>query len=182
MGNEQRRQLNETNGPDGPREADLRQQLSDHTREDKSTCRTTTGRDTKHERSPLQKVCGQDGHQGTEHAAGRKAHAEALGEKELPVLGAERGGEDAADLKDGPDDEDNSEEASIDEATGESANKEEKEDGDGADPGDIAGGEVKEIHIVGLEGTERVDPAPEQVSRRRVPGCEEAYHVLVTTR
>lgn len=118
MGHNQYSHLNKANGPNRPRKANLGQQLPDHARKDKPARSAPTRRDAQDESSSPEEVGRQDGHERTEHAAGGKTHAEALGEEELPIGGAEGRGEDAGDLKNGAGGKDDAEEAGVNKTAG----------------------------------------------------------------
>lgn len=155
-------QHNKRHGANRPREANPRQKLPRHGRKNQPPGDTPTRRDTKHQRALLLKVCRYDGQHGAEDAAVAEPHAQALREKEVPVLGAEGRGEGARDEEDGAREEDGAEVARVGEAAGEGADEEEEECAERAEPGNVAWGAVEEVHVVGLECAKRVYEAPER--------------------
>lgn len=80
------------------------------------------------------KVGGQHGEGRAEEAAVGDADAHALREDELPVGRALGSGEDADSKEDSAGNENGPEKAGVGEAAGQSADEEEEEDVDGADP------------------------------------------------
>jgi hypothetical protein len=83
-----------------------------------------------------------------------------LREEDLEIGFGERGHEEAEDTEKGADHEDGAEETSVAETPGEGADEEEAEDLDGADPGDVRGGSVEFLDVVGLEDAEGVYETP----------------------
>lgn len=90
----------------------------------------------------------------------RDADANALCEEELPVRRALGRGEYANGEESRAREENSAEVARVREATGEGADKEEQEDIERADPGDLARGAAQERRVVRLEGAKGVGPAP----------------------
>lgn len=95
----QTRGLDEANRPDGPREARRGQQLPRHRREDQPSRRAPAGRHSDGQSSLLAEIRGHGCHRGTEEAAVAEAHAHALSQEQLPVLGAHGCGEDTQQLE-----------------------------------------------------------------------------------
>lgn len=74
------------------------------------------------------------------------------------------------------------EEPGVREAAGEGANKEEEEDFDRADPGDVGGGSAEGADVVGLVNAEGVYHAPGTVSMRTRVEQGKKYQVFMTTK
>lgn len=126
--------LNETDGPYGPREADPGQELPDHAGEHEAAGRAAARRDAHDEGPLLLPVRRDDGHGRAEEEPVAEAEADALREEQLPVLRAHGRREDAERHEGDADGHHWLEEAGVREAAGEGADEEEEEDLDGSDP------------------------------------------------
>jgi hypothetical protein len=164
VGDDHADKLYQPDDPDGPGEPNVGQKLP-HNRRKHQPARDTPARGNPHGNAPPPgKVGRQHSQRRAKQAPAAQAHAQPLGEEELPVLRGPGHGEDAADEQGGAEGEDGAEEAGVDEAAGEGADEEEEEDAGGAEPGYGGGGEGEGCGVVGLEGAEGVDPAPAYVS------------------
>lgn len=134
--------------------------MADHARKDETTSRTTTCCQAKNEGSFAIPVCGGDCNRWTEEATVSKTQTNTLSEEQLPILRA-------LSCCEGPDgdegdasDETRAKKARISQTAGESANEEEEEDLERADPRDIGWRAVEGRGVVCLKSSKGVDDAP----------------------
>ncbi|KAI9643208.1 hypothetical protein NHQ30_007824 [Ciborinia camelliae] len=160
IANPKTNQLNEAQGSHSPSEPNLGQQLLHHNGKNNAPRRASGGGNPNGQTLALTKIRTQRRQGGTEETPIPETHADALGEKDLPVGGRDGGHEDAEETQDGTGEEDGAEVAGVGQAAGEGPDEEEQEYLHGADPGDGGGGELERADVVGLEDAEGVYEAP----------------------
>lgn len=126
--------LDEANGANGPAETDRGQQLAGHGGEDEAARDGAGGRDANGEGALLFKVGRDDGDGRAEEAAVAQAHADALAEDKVPVLRADRRGEDAQGDQDGAQEQNRPKEAGVGDSAGEGSGEKGQENLYRADP------------------------------------------------